>query len=430
MKIRIERLISYVLAGTMVISLAACGAGGAQNGSGSGTQAESGQAGESEDENADIGIVADHEQTTRTDDCGTLQDVIDKKLQDGQAYTLMDLGDEQVLLVADQTFSFEDEDVNAIRAEVFGQSADGVKYLGFLQCQGTATPLMEKDGMIFTAGHHYTGKQTVKDGALITVEESWATYDANGNETWHYDADDGEDHSAMTSDEAMAKADDLLEEYFKAEPVTFTIKEPEGAGQEAQTGLTGEQEASAKEPQKEAEAGEQAADEKTEKDPEQAYDDIDKIQSAISAYLVSTLGSPVEDGSMTIPSMRILGIDDSDPNDVRVYGCYWVYSYYIMDKTLVMTSGGDYSGVMHLAKKEDGTYVVTQQDEIADGESFKESAKQLYGNYYDQFESLESDSLQKEDIWEKAISDYVKEHDLPVTKYMDFGMEEVDIPGL
>ena len=131
---------------------------------------------------------------------------------------------------------------------------------------------------------------------------------------------------------------------------------------------------------------------------------------------------------MTIPSMRILGIDDSDPNDVRVYGCYWVYSYYIMDKTLVMTSGGDYSGVMHLAKKEDGTYVVTQQDEIADGESFKESAMQLYGNYYDQFESLESDSL--EDIWEKAISDYVKEHDLPVTKYMDFGMEEVEIPGL
>ena len=207
MKIRIERLISYVLAGTMVISLAACGAGGAQNGSGSSAQAESGQAGESEDENAGIGIVADHEQTTRTDDCGTLQDVIDKKLLDGQAYTLMDLGDEQVLLVADQTFSFEDEDVNAIRAEVFGQSADGVKYLGFLQCQGTATPLMKKDGMVFTAGHHYTGKQTVKDGALITVEESWATYDANGNETWHYDADDGEDHSAMTSDEAMAKAE-------------------------------------------------------------------------------------------------------------------------------------------------------------------------------------------------------------------------------
>ena len=47
------------------------------------------------------------------------------------------------------------------------------------------------------------------------------TFDADGNASYYYDSDDGEDHSDMDQDEIQEKFDDLINEYFEAEILNF-----------------------------------------------------------------------------------------------------------------------------------------------------------------------------------------------------------------
>ncbi len=147
--------------------------------------------------------------------------MVDKALKDGQGYTNEKLGDEDVLIVAESTFGGYEADA-AIGAEVFCYAEDGsIEYLGFVQSGGSADPLAVKDGMLYTAGHHYVGKHTVTDGKLMTVEEAWETFDSEGNTTYHYGSDDGGDYSGIGSDEAQKLFDGLYDEYLGADIIGF-----------------------------------------------------------------------------------------------------------------------------------------------------------------------------------------------------------------
>ena len=169
----------------------------------------------------EMGIDREHEQTTEIGDCETWTQMVDRSLQDGQGYANAELGGTDVFLVADRTFNGGAGVDAATEAEVFGY-ADGLPvYLGNVRCGGSATPLAIEDGKLYTAGHHYIGKHTVEDGALVTVEEAWQTFDADGNITYHYSSGGGED-----TDLAEGEAEDLFEsmlaEYFHAKPVAFS----------------------------------------------------------------------------------------------------------------------------------------------------------------------------------------------------------------
>ncbi len=161
-----------------------------------------------------------HEMTTDIEGCDTFTQIVDN-LDAGKGYTNVTLGDEDVLLVASGTYDNLDGNKAAIDAEIFRYD-DGVpSYAGYVEAGGTAYPLAVKDESLYAGSNHSVTRYTVTDGKLTVAETAGETFDADGNASYYYDSDDGEDHSDMDQDEIQEKFDDLINEYFEAEILNF-----------------------------------------------------------------------------------------------------------------------------------------------------------------------------------------------------------------
>ena len=161
-----------------------------------------------------------HEMTTDIEGCDTFTQIVDN-LDAGKGYTNVTLGDEDVLLVASGTYDNLDGNNAAIDAEIFRYD-DGVpSYAGYVEAGGTAYPLAVKDESLYAGSNHSVTRYTVTDGKLTVAETAGETFDADGNASYYYDSDDGEDHSDMDQDEIQKIFDDLINEYFEAEILNF-----------------------------------------------------------------------------------------------------------------------------------------------------------------------------------------------------------------
>ena len=81
---------------------------------------------------------------------------------------------------------------------------------------------------------------------------------------------------------------------------------------------------------------------------------------------------------------------------------------------------------MHVTQDGD-TYKVTGFDQVADGGEFESSAKEIFGDDYDAFMKINSDSDAIEKERAKVLADYVKANDLNVKKYKDPGWKPVKL---
>ena len=97
-----------------------------------------------------------------------------------------------------------------------------------------------------------------------------------------------------------------------------------------------------------------------------------------------------------------------------------------LGETLSCTSGGNYPGVMHVTKNGD-TYTVSSFDQVADGSNFDSSAKELFGDNYDAFMKVYSDSDARTALRITTVSNYVKANGLAVTQYQDYGWDPVQL---
>ncbi|MBQ6047523.1 MAG: hypothetical protein IJL38_07900 [Bacteroidales bacterium] len=150
--------------------------------------------------------------------------------------------------------------------------------------------------------------------------------------------------------------------------------------------------------------------------------------ATIEAYLTNELAKNYAPGAVCIPAYSVVGIDDADEADIKVWGDWWVYNYDIYgDDTLRTVSGGNHPGLMHLAKAEEG-YTVTSFEQTEDGAGNMESAKRIFGEKYDAFAAVNGDQKVKDSVRAARIVKYVKDEDLPYTKLQDLGMEPVDLP--
>lgn len=160
--------------------------------------------------------------------------------------------------------------------------------------------------------------------------------------------------------------------------------------------------------------------------PEYIYPEDDPIKTAIADYLVHEIGKNYSAADVCIPSISVIGSDESDPNEIRVWGDFWVFQYKLNRDMLETASGGSHPGLMHL-KKSDNTYTVTKFDVVADGADNLESAKKIFGDRYDEFHKINSDAEAREKIRRQFISDYVKKNNLSITKVKDFGWDPIDL---
>ncbi len=104
---------------------------------------------------------------------------------------------------------------------------------------------------------------------------------------------------------------------------------------------------------------------------------FDEYNAAISDYLLSEAGADYEPADASLPVIDIFKIDDEDPEDIKVWGRFWLMNYNLRGTTLMNRSGGEYPGIVHLKKTDDGVAAVSM-DVVEDGENYGDSLKEIF----------------------------------------------------
>ena len=150
----------------------------------------------------------------------------------------------------------------------------------------------------------------------------------------------------------------------------------------------------------------------------------DPVEAAVYRYLVEEVSKNYDETDVSIPTVNIVAVDYTNEEEIIVYGDFWIDNYNIEGETLKCVSGGNHPGVMHLLKNGDG-YVVESMDALADGGGFDTSAKELFGQYYDDFMKVYSDSEARDELRKITVTDYVNLNGLSVTEYQDEGWNPI-----
>lgn len=154
----------------------------------------------------------------------------------------------------------------------------------------------------------------------------------------------------------------------------------------------------------------------------------DVLMDAIEKYLVDSIGSHYAPGEMCIPVIAMTCSDGLKADSVFMWGDYWVFNYNVAGDTLKCVSGGNHSGKMLLKKNDNGEFQVVSFEQVEDGHGNQESAKRIFGEYYDAYQGANSDENYREKARAISIADYVKAHKLPVKYYQDYGWPAKEIP--
>ncbi len=156
------------------------------------------------------------------------------------------------------------------------------------------------------------------------------------------------------------------------------------------------------------------------------YTGDDKMYEAITTYICDELGKNYEASDVGIPTIIEVSRDDSDPDDIKVWGDFWYETYKLVGDTLETQAGGSYPGCMHLKSNGDA-YKVESFDVVEDGSNFTESAKEIFGERYDAFMEAYSNDEVKNSKRIEFISEFVSAYSVPATKMKDYGWDPVDL---
>ena len=151
------------------------------------------------------------------------------------------------------------------------------------------------------------------------------------------------------------------------------------------------------------------------------------IIEVVDNYLVEEFGKQYAQADVCIPFSTVVATDETDVQDIKVWGDFWVFNYNIAGDTLKTASGGSHPGLIHL-KKGDKGYEVTGFDQVGDGSRYDPTAKKIFGEHYEAFHKINSNQDEREKVRRQYISDYVKNNKLSITKVKDFGWDPVDLP--
>ncbi|SKB89296.1 hypothetical protein SAMN06296386_10846 [Lachnospiraceae bacterium] len=197
---------------------------------------------------------------------------------------------------------------------------------------------------------------------------------------------------------------------------------------------TAETSESAAETIEETETDETEASEATEENvvaaetlPAYEYPGPELFYSVLYKYLIDELGQWYEPADVCIPCPVIIHEDESNKEDIRVYGDFWIYNYDLDGDTLVNTSGGSHPGCIHLKATDEG-YEVTGMDAVEDGSNYDPTAKKIFGEYYEDFIKEIGDTEKTEKIRAQIIANYVAANNLSITAYRDYGWDPVTLP--
>ncbi|MDO4939733.1 MAG: hypothetical protein Q4E54_07225 [Lachnospiraceae bacterium] len=171
--------------------------------------------------------------------------------------------------------------------------------------------------------------------------------------------------------------------------------------------------------------------------PPYKYAGDDMIEKTIVDYFEDNNYLMKPEGSVWIPAFCILReevvadpLEGAKKGDIKVYGNFWSFVYSKQDDTLFCETGGEHPGVIYLKKNADESYEVTYFNAVGDGSLYTEDIKRISnGNtslekqFYDSADAGSADVKNKR-TW--SIYTYVKDNNLDIKYYQDYGWDPVD----
>lgn len=142
--------------------------------------------------------------------------------------------------------------------------------------------------------------------------------------------------------------------------------------------------------------------------------------AAIRRYLTSEIGSQYAEADYCVPLCQIVAVDESNAEDIRVWGDFWVYNYSLSGDTLQCVSGGNHPGLIHVRQTENG-FEVTGFDCVEDGSHFAPSARRIFGKKYKDFMAVQAGDTKRERLRAEGLAEYVRNYNIPAAYYQDYG---------
>ena len=160
--------------------------------------------------------------------------------------------------------------------------------------------------------------------------------------------------------------------------------------------------------------------------PAYKYQGTDKYLDVISDYLIEleleSRGDDLPD--VFIPFSIIVQTDESDPQAVTVYGSFNMDGYDLRNTTLESVTSSRGNGAIHLKKKDDGSFEVTEAELPVVDEEEPEVFASVPG-LYEKVKALSEDELNA--AHEQAIAEYINSNGLNITQWQDYGKPPVPV---
>ena len=165
----------------------------------------------------------------------------------------------------------------------------------------------------------------------------------------------------------------------------------------------------------------EASNEEVSKEQENTY------LSAIDRYLVEEIGKHYAQGEHCVPIHNVVAIDESNAEDILVWGDFWVFNYNQVGDTLKCVSGGNHPGLMHVRQTDNG-FEVNSFDQVEDGSNNLPSAKRIFGDKYEAYQAINSNKEDSEKLRAEGLATFVKKQVLSATTYEDYGWPAKQLP--
>lgn len=154
-----------------------------------------------------------------------------------------------------------------------------------------------------------------------------------------------------------------------------------------------------------------------------AFDEgpVETYFDAIREYMIETIGGNYPEAEACIPFNTYISVDESNADDIHVWGDFWILNYNQSGDTLKAVSGGNHPGLMHVRQIGDTHFQVTSFEPVGDGSNFTPTARKIFGDKYDDFAAAHADDRKRESLRKASVQEYVRRNNLPVHYYQDYG---------
>ena len=156
--------------------------------------------------------------------------------------------------------------------------------------------------------------------------------------------------------------------------------------------------------------------------PAYSYTGPEEYMDVISDYMIETNADDQSD--VQIPFGIIVEKDETDPENITIYGSFNIDGYELRNTTLVASGGSRGSGAFHLKKADDGSVSVVDAELPEVDEDYPAVFAPVDG-LYDRIVALSDEEISEARA--EAIAGYVNTNGLNITQWQDYGWEPVPV---